>query len=332
VTQRKALIVGIDTYEFASGLRGCVQDARAMAEVLARNKDGTKNFDCSVLLDRAEDGLPLVRSKLRRALSKLFDCNEDVLFYFSGHAVLAPTGGFLCTADATTDDWGVPMQELLDLAMLSPARQILLLLDCCYAGAMSNVSAPRALYGVAGVSMLRENMTVMAASGATGPATENASHGLFTSALIDGLNGGAADHMGFVSAPALYSYASRRFDAWDQRPVFKTHATAVFSLRQCEPIIHRLQLEQLPRLFPRVTDTYRLDPEYEPEDEAGNVVEPVNREKVAIAYLLKAYRDAGLLQPTEPNQQLYWVARRCGTVALTPRGREYWWLVVNQKI
>jgi hypothetical protein len=75
-----------------------------------------------------------------------------------------------------------------------------------------------------------------------------------------------------------------------------------------------------------------LDPEYEPEDEHGNVHEPVNEEKVDIARLLKEYRDAGLLKATVPGEQLFWTARRSHSVELTPRGREYWWLVFNKKI
>jgi hypothetical protein len=68
------------------------------------------------------------------------------------------------------------------------------------------------------------------------------------------------------------------------------------------------------------------------QDEHGNVKEPVNHDKVAIAQLFMSYRDAGLLRPSDPKLQLYWAARRNETVELTPRGREYWWLVVNDKI
>ena len=103
-------------------------------------------------------------------------------------------------------------------------------------------------------------------------------------------------------------------------------------MRECEPLIARLQLQQLPILFPTPDYKFRLDPEYEPEDEHGNVKEPVNRDKIAKAQLFKSYRDAGLLRPSDPNLQLYWVARRADTVELTPRGREYWWLLVNDKI
>ena len=97
-------------------------------------------------------------------------------------------------------------------------------------------------------------------------------------------------------------------------------------------MIERLKLQRLPKLFPDAGFKYGLDPEYEPEDENGNVKEPVNYEKVEIAQLFKSYRDAGLLRPSDPTLQLYWVARFGKTVELTPRGREYWWLVANDKL
>ena len=329
---RRALIVGINTYERGNDLQSCVADARAMAAVLSRHKDSEKNFDCSVLLDGMEDGSPITRPRLRRALSQLFEFVGDVLLYFSGHGFLSTTGGVLCTSDATGDDWGIPMQEVMDHAMQSPARHILLILDCCHGGDIANLAIVNMGATRNPLATLRENMTVIAASRATEVAVEAGGHGLFTGALLDALEGGAADHMGIVTAPALYTYVSRRFTAWDQRPVYKTSATEVLSVRECEPLIDRLQLRQLATLFPAADFKYRLDPEHEPEDEHGTVKEPVNYEKVAIAQLMKSFRDAGLLKSSDPKLQLYWVARRGETVELTPRGREYWWLIANDKI
>lgn len=329
---RRALILGIDTYGGGNNLNACVADAKAMAEVLSRHKDGEKNFDCIVLLDRMEDGSPITRPKLRVALNRLFNFDGEVLLYFSGHGFLSKTGGLLCTTDATADDWGIPMQEVVDLAVQSPPSHILLILDCCHSGDIANPATMNKDGGKSPLAALRENMTVIAASRATEGAIEAGGHGLFTGALLDALEGGAADHMGFVTDSALYAYVSRRFTAWDQRPVYKTNATDVFTVRECEPLIGRLLLRQLATHFPKADYQYRLDPEYEPEDEHGNVKEPVNQDKVAIAQLFKSYRDAGLLKPSDPKLQLYWAARRNETVELTPRGREYWWLVVNDKI
>lgn len=329
---RRALIAGINTYGHGNDLTACVADAEAMGKVLSRHKDGEKNFDCIVLLDKMTDGSAITRPRLRKALNELFDFNGDVLLYFSGHGFLSNTGGLLCTSDATPDDWGIPMQEIVDLALRSPSHQILIILDCCHSGDLANPAAMNKDGGRNPLATVRENMTVIAASRAPEVAVEAGGHGLFTGALLDALEGGAADHMGLVTAPAIYTYVSRRFTAWDQRPVYKTNATEVLVVRECEPLISRLKLRQLATLFPTSEYKYRLDPEHEPEDEHGNVKEPVNKEKVAIAQLFKSYRDAGLLKPSDPKLQLYWVARRNETVELTSRGREYWWLVVNNKI
>jgi len=300
-----------------------------MAASLGRHADGTLNFDCLVLANAMPDGASVNRSRLREQLIELFRFDGDVMFYFSGHGYLSDTGGLICTADAQEHDWGIPMREIIELGLRSHAHQILMVLDCCASGALATANS-----GDSGspLAVLRENMTVIAASRATEPAIEAGGHGLFTSAILDALDGGAADHIGFVTAPSLYMYASRRFTAWDQRPVYKTNATDVFLVRQCAPLIDRAQLRQLPRLFMTGDFKYQLDPEFEPEDEFGNVKEPVNQEKIQLARLFKSYRDAGLLKPSEPGSQLFWAARRSETVELTARGREYYWLVVNGKI
>jgi len=106
----------------------------------------------------------------------------------------------------------------------------------------------------------------------------------------------------------------------------------VLVVRECEPLIDRLMLHQITELFPTQDHKYPLDPEFEPEDEHGNVHEPVNQAKVDTAQLFKEYRDTGLLKASTPNEQLFWTARRSHTVELTARGREYWWLVKNDKI
>jgi hypothetical protein len=205
-----------------------------------------------------------------------------------------------------------------------------MILDCCHSGNIANPST-MARGGRNPLAVLRENMTVIAASRDTQPSIEVRGHGLFTAALIDALDGGAADHVGFVTAPAMYEYASRRFTARDQRPVFKTNATGVFTVRRCEPLIERLKLQQLPTFFPTADHKYPLDREHDPEDEDGNIIGTPNHEKIAIGRLFKSYRDAGLLRSSDPTKPLFWVARHEGTVELTPRGREYWWLLTNDK-
>ena len=330
---RRALIVGIDNYVNASNLGAAVSDARAMAKLLQHHEDNTPNYECITLLDNLEDGRPITRAGLRHAIVELFEnFAGDALFYFSGHGVLGSTGGYLATFDAQQDDWGVPMQEVVQLANDSRARNVLLILDCCHSGDIANPAILRGRDGADPLAVIRENVTVIASSRDSEVSVEAAGHGLFTAAVIDALDGGAADHMGWVTAPAIYTYVERRFGAWDQRPVYKSHATCSSLVRECAPLIERVQLYELTRHFTTQDYRYPLDPEHEPEDENGDVHKPVNDDKVAVAQLFKVCRDAGLLRPSTPNEQLYWTARRGNTVELTLRGREYWRLVKGGRI
>ena len=273
----------------------------------------------------------VTRPRLREACRELFDYTGDVLFYFSGHGSLTKVGGYLATCESEADDWGIPMQEIIDLASLSPARDILVILDCCHAGA----TGTPAIFGRPGdpnpLAVLRDNMTVIASSRASESSVEAGEHSLFTASVLDALDGGAADHVGWVTAQSIYAYVERGFGGWVQRPVYKSHATELTVVRRCAPLIEWFKLHEIVKHFPTADYKFELDPEYEPEDEHGNVLEPVNHEKVKLAKLFKDYRDVGLLKSTS-GEQFYWVARHSGMLELTLRGREYWRLVKGKRI
>jgi hypothetical protein len=326
---RRALLIGINTYTSpVTNLRNAVADAQEVARFLGHHSDGKPNFDCRLLCDQMEDGKPVGRANLREAITELFtDSSGTALFYFSGHGVLTPEGGFLCTTDAMKNDWGVSMDELMVRANASKAKDVVIILDCCHSGDIANPAILKGAGGGNPLALVRENCTVIAASRDFQVSIEAAGHGLFTAAVIEALDGGAADHMGWVTAPSIYAYVERRFGTSSQRPVYKSHTTSVTVVRECAPLIERLKLHDITKHFPVVDFKFALDPEFEPEDETGKLHEPVNERKVEIALLFKDYRDAGLLKPSSPKEQLYWTARKSHTVELTPRGREYWTLV-----
>src|SRR5205085_9198166 len=162
---RRALLVGIDAYKVFNNLNTCVADATAMQELLERNADGSPNYSCRLMVYGRDRNTPKVtRPRLREACRELFDYTGDVLFYFSGHGSLTKVGGYLATCESEADDWGIPMQEIIDLASLSPARAMLVILDCCHAGA----TGTPAIFGRPGdpnpLAVLRDNMTVIASS------------------------------------------------------------------------------------------------------------------------------------------------------------------------
>ena len=134
---RKALVVGIDDYP-NNPLNGCVNDAKAVAQVIETHSDGEPNFEVKLLVSPDEnnpsaDGI--TRKQLRSELDALFAGDPEVaLFYFAGHGIVKNVGGYIVTSDLTKYDEGVPMDDVLKLANQSKAKDKVILLDSCRSG------------------------------------------------------------------------------------------------------------------------------------------------------------------------------------------------------
>src|SRR5579863_1325704 len=226
---KRALIVGLNQYDNFRSLTGCVADATAMNDILARNADGGINFQCRLLVSPGPDKIS--RALLRRCWHELFqDFREDVLFYFSGHGAPTEVGGYLATQDGATGDPGIKMDDVVTMANNSSARTVLLILDCCFSGAAGNAPNIQGR-GLEESVLLREGVTILAASRPTGVSMEVGGHGVFTNLVLGALRGGAADVRGRVSAASIYAYAEAALGAWEQRPLYKSHASRLDSVR-----------------------------------------------------------------------------------------------------
>ena len=92
---RKALCVGIDSYEHVNDLHGCVNDANSVKSALERNGDGTLNFDVKIMCATSEKSY-ITRNNLRDAVEKLFENESEIaVFYYSGHGAIDSLGGYL---------------------------------------------------------------------------------------------------------------------------------------------------------------------------------------------------------------------------------------------
>lgn len=318
---RRALCVGIDEYGDSS-LRGCVSDVTNVASVLGLHQDGSPNFDCRLLTAPLGAGTEIVtRSILREHVAKLFkDPAEIALLYFSGHGTVNNLDGYLVTQDAKRYDEGVAMAEILKLANGSNADEVVILLDCCFSGSLGNpptVDNAKAL--------LREGLSILTASRGDQPSVEVAGGGVFTSLVIDALEGGAADLLGSVTAPAIYAYIEAALGAWEQRPLFKSHLSRLLSLRHCIPPIDRSILRYLPTLFPLPAEDISLDPSFEltvPGHDPNNV---------AIFRKLQALNRVHLVVPIDAPH-MYEAAMQSKGCRLTPSGRYYWRLARDARI
>jgi hypothetical protein len=320
---RRALIVGINNYENVSTLNSCVADAEAMVEVLSRHQDNSVNFDCRPFLAPGPERI--TRVALRKLWRELFhDFRGDVLFYFSGHGTQTETGGYLVTQEGTPDDPGLAMDDLAKMANDSSASTVLIILDCCFSGAAGNPAALQASFSD-GRTVLREGVTILAASRGTQAALETGGQSVFTSLVLGALRGGAADIRGKVSAASIYGYAESALGSWQQRPLYKSHAANLEPVRLCTPKVTDAELRDLPKYFPHSDFRYQLDLTYE---ETCGAAKPAH---VAIFKAFKRLQLAGLLTPIY-GDDLYWAAERSFHVVLTELGRFYWQLVRNGRI
>ena len=317
---RRALCVGIDEYAFGA-LTGCVNDAKRMSQLLRRHHDNLPNFDSKTLVaPRGDRGL-VTRATLREQLHLLLDDPADVaLLHFSGHGTFDNLDGYLVTQDAETYDEGVAMSDVLKLANESKAKEVVLLLDCCYSGKLGN--AP----GIDNAkALLREGVSILTASRGNQPSLETSGGGVFTSLVVDALDGGAANLLGAVSTPAIYTFVEAALGAWDQRPLFKAHLSSVVELRRSNPPVPRSLLQAIPTFFPLPAEDHPLDPSYERTSKMADAT------NVARFQDLQSLNRVHLVVPVD-TVHMYDAAMQSKACRLTPSGRYYWRLASDGRI
>jgi len=320
---KKALCVGINNYH-SSPLKGCINDASAVATLLETHGDGSPNFDVMLKTDVS------TKAKLKEMITNLFsgDC-DTALFFFSGHGFLNEIGGYIVTPDYTRYDEGVSMNEILSLANLSKIKDKIVILDCCHSGAMGSPN----LTGNA--SQLQEGISILTASRDDESSIEINGHGVFTNLLLDALQGGAADLRGHISPGGIYAFIDQALGAWDQRPVFKTNVTRFTSIRTVIPQVSIGTLRKLVDFFPSPQDEYNLDPSYEvtnSKDVKHTIIEPFAKdENVEVFKKLQKLQSVGLVVPVDADY-MYFAAMESKSCRLTSLGYHYWQLVKDKRI
>jgi hypothetical protein len=311
---RKALIVGIDFYENASPLFGCVNDAHTVNSSIERHADGTRNF-ATMLLTGTGPTSPVNRRELRKAAVELFAGEDDIaLFYFAGHGYVEQVGGYLICSDSEDGNDGVSLNELVSIANASKAKHRIIILDSCHSG-------------IAGSAKIDDQhitinigVTILTASTLEQYAVETNGSGLFTSLFVDALNGGAANLLGDVTPGAVYAHIDQSLGAWDQRPLFKTNVTTFTSLKRVQPPIAFDTLKNLRKYFDEPGYELPLDPSFEPDspepDEDNNEIFSDLQEMVRV----------NLVRPVG-EAHMYFAAMNSKSCRLTVLGEHYWKLL-----
>ena len=217
--KRLALVVGISEYgEGLEPLPGSLLDVRAMQDVL-------QNPDCGAFEVQPLENCD--RATLETTIEQFFRGRhaEDVLLlYFSGHGDLG-SGGILhqqlhfCTRDTKKPQGRLFESSALSATTLkrqmkmSRSQQIIVILDCCYSGAIADL-LKKGDEDIDFGELKAEGRVILASSSATQVALQ-AKDGLslYTRYLIEGMNGAAYPGQGeWIAARSLHEYAERRFE------------------------------------------------------------------------------------------------------------------------
>lgn len=323
---RKALVVGIDYYEHGSPLHGCVNDAHDVKAVLERHSNGSINFDVKPLTGTGPTS-PVTRVQLKDSIAALFaGDSETALFYFAGHGHVETTGGYLLASDARRGDEGVSLAEILTLANTSRARNKVIILDSCHSGIAG--ASPTATQ----MAELTEGMTILTASTADQYASEENGGGVFTSLLVDALNGSAANLLGDITPGSVYAHIDQSLGSWEQRPVFKTNVKNFVSLRKVQEAIPLTELRRIAEFFPHPGAEFALDPSFEPEMKGRSKgMPPPDPQNVAIFAILQKFNRVNLVVPVDAPH-MWNAAMERKSCRLTVLGEHYRRLVVKQRI
>lgn len=197
---------GIDAYGGSvTPLNFAVADASAFANAVtagARARYG--RVEAHVLRD-AEATLAGVRRALREVAAAARP-QDGVLIYFAGHGLVLDDVYYFATADVTSIDSlaerGLDHLTLVELLGDIAAKNIMLFLDTCYAGAFdfngaSNLANESGHLLLAGSTSLQEALD-----------SYNGENGVFAYAVLSALEGKAANYRGIVDALSLGSYVS----------------------------------------------------------------------------------------------------------------------------
>lgn len=306
---RRALLVGIDRYDNFNSLGGCVNDVRRLEPLLSRHENGDPNFSCQVRDTATRDSL------LNDVGTTLAPGADIALLYFAGHGSEEAGDVSLCTRDGTVTTPGVQISQVLTTIQNSEVAEVIVILDCCFSGAAGQVpqiGSPSAL--------IRPGVSILAASRGDQTSAETIDGGVFTSYLVAGLDGGAADVVGKVTVAGLYAYLTELFGPWDQRPTFKANVDRLHDVRDCKPAVPLEELRKLRTVFPTVEHELPLDSSYEPD------AQPKDADHEATFGTLQRCRAAKLVEPVG-HEHMYYAAMQSLSCRLTPLGQHYWRLV-----
>lgn len=222
-----ALLIGIDAYEHLSKLEYCGRDMEALRDALIAN--GGYQSEHIRLLGDAPGGSQPTRGNIFLTLTTFLQQmrpEDTVLVAFAGHGESDAQGAsFLVPIDGNTADrllelTCVPMSEVYAFLEECPARQKVLILDCCHSGGTREDGAAATTFAP-GSGEPATGLVELLSCRAEEVSHEHAElqHGVFSYFLVKALEGDAdlnvsGNRDGLVSVGEAYDFVYERVAAF----------------------------------------------------------------------------------------------------------------------
>ena len=235
----RVLAVGISQYDdaaFRSGVKFAAKDAQEVVNRLRAGAQGVyREVDARVLNRREDTGVTRIDSEIQ-ALVQRSRPEDVVVIFLAGHGKALDGQYHFIPADFIYDsDQAFNRDKTLSHARLEEmlknlgAGKRLLILDTCESGTAVQARAGDTDQKDALVRLMRSTgRYILAAASPQGKALEDGvkGHGVYTSALLEGLDGAAGPRgSAMIEVDALAEYVSRRVPeltrpaGYEQRPV-----------------------------------------------------------------------------------------------------------------
>jgi hypothetical protein len=206
-----ALLIGVDKCEAVGELTVCAADAFAMKSVL--EQIGYPADHITMLVDNQSNMnvMPTIGNVERaiKRLAEVAEADDRILFFFSGHGVTHNGTSFIVPTDGDLKR-GVNLTWIKDQFVSCKAKEKVMILDACHSGAAKGVS------GITPDLKTSGNLVMLLScekDQVSWPDAEGR-HSVFTTAVLEGLTGKAANADRKVTHLTLASYVRENVKGW----------------------------------------------------------------------------------------------------------------------
>lgn len=211
---RHAVLIGCNRYANLPALRCPRNDVQAMERTLLDPTIG--HFDSVIKLPESMANADMVTA-LEELITGTAKIDDTIIVYFSGHGKLDQLGRLYLstrgTKEAVLDATSIAIERVIGYVDRSACQTVLLILDCCYSGAIRGVFRKGGVDGALTGAAQGRGLHIMTSSTDIQQSheKEGETNSVFTKFLIEGLSTGQADldNDGVITADEAYSYTER---------------------------------------------------------------------------------------------------------------------------